>query len=279
MSTRFQLKLLSLGILTTILLPLFAGGSAPTADPNPAAAPAPTTIYYLAGHGDLDIGVDDSNQLDLHVHVHAGGIVNGNALTEDTPFDPDQAIIVGTQDAKILRPAGATWNSTGVDANAPLWVLPQEAKANLPMFGLATEDIDPGIFVGDTVTLTLRHLKGPGDFSLWANDAFGQQQFLFSTHDKLLSTTLPVGLHAHNNWGFSRPGTYTLVFEVTGNLVVGGSTRALALYTFLISEKPIPLKPLVGDVNADGIVDDLDLAIVQGNLGQVVPVWPFVENQ
>ncbi len=270
MSTRFQLKLLSLGILTMILLPLLA--SVPTSTPDPSLAPA--TMYYVAGHGDLDIGVDDSNQLDFHVHVHALSIVDGNALAEDTPFDPDKVTIVGTQDAKILRPAGAVWNSTGVDANAPLWVLPQEAKPNLPMFGLATDDIGPGIFVGDTVTLTLRHLKGPGDFCLWADDAFGQQQFLFSTHDNLLSTTLPVGLHAHNNWGFTQPGTYTLVFEATGTLVSGTSTRALALYTFLISENPVPLKALPGDVNGDGVVDAQDLALVQNSLGQVSPMWP-----
>jgi surface-anchored protein len=273
MSTSLPLKLLSIGILTTVLLPPPARVSTSAPDPNQAPAPAAETLYYLAGHGDLDIGVGNG-RLDLHVHVHAGGIVDGKALMEDTPFDPDRAVIVATPDARILRPAGATWNSTGADANAPLWVLPQQAQAGLPMFGLATEDIDPGIFIGDTVTLTLRHLMGPCDFSLWVTDAFGQQQFLFSTRDKLRSTTLPAGLHAHSNWGFTRPGTYTLALEVTGDLVAGGSTRALALCTFLISEKPVPLEVLPGDTNEDGRVDEADLQIVQENLGRGVPVWP-----
>jgi len=229
--------------------------------------------YYLAEHGDLDIGFEEG-RLDLHVHVHAGGIINGKALPEDTAFEPDDAIIVATHDARILRPTGPLWDPTGVDANEPLWVLPQHEKEGLPGFGLATEDIGPGMIVGDAVTLSLRHVKGPGDFSLWSDDAFGQPAFLLSTHDHLLSATLPVGLHAHTNWGFTRPGTYTLVLEVTGNLVAGGSARALALYTFLVSEKPIPLEPLPGDINGDGVVDNSDLQTVNDNLGKRVPVWP-----
>ena len=278
MNTRFQLKLLSIGILASILLPLSASRAAGTPDSNQAPSAGDAPVYYLAGHGDLDIGVEDG-QLDLHVHVHAGGIIDGNALAEDTPFDPDKAIIVGTPGAKVLRPAGSMWNPTGADVNQPLWILPQAAQEGLPMFGLATEDIDPGIFVGETVTLSLRHIKGPGAFSLWENDAFGQQQFIFSTHDGLLSTVLPVGLHAHNNWGFTKPGTYTLIFEVTGTLVAGGSTSALGIYTFLISEKPLPLRILPGDVNLDGVVNQLDLAVVQSNMGQTVPTWPSAQNQ
>jgi surface-anchored protein len=270
MNTKFQLTLLNIGILATIMLPTSMALAHETSEAQPA--------YYLVGHGDLDIGFDEG-QLDLHIHVHAGGIVDGNALAEDTSLDPDNTIIVATQEAKTLRPAEAEWDATGVDANTPLWVLPQQkGTAQLPRFGLATEDIDPNIFVADTVTLTLRHVKGPGRVSLWQTDALGVPQFQFSTHAGLLSTTLPVGLHAHYNWGFTQPGTYTLVLEVTGDLVAGGSTRALGLFTFLVSENPIPLQALAGDVNADGAVNEADLAIVQSNLGLTVPVWPSAQN-
>jgi len=277
MSTKSQLKILSSVILLTILLPLLASVAVQQTS-DPSQAPAGKAAYYLAEHGDLDIGFEEG-RLDLHVHVHAGGIINGEPLEEDTAFDPDEVIVVATQEAKILRPAGPLWNPTGVDVNEPLWVMPQHEKEGLPMFGLATEDIDPGIFVGDTVTLSLRHVKGPGYFSLWADDAFGQPGFLLSTHDHMLSTTLPVGLHAHNNWGFTRPGTYTVVFEVTGTLVAGGSTSTLAIYTFLVSESPIPLEVLPGDVNLDGTVNESDLQIVKDNLGRTCTVWPAPEDK
>jgi len=273
MSTESQLKILSSGILLTILLPLLASVGTQIPDPNQAPAPAGETAYYLAEHGDLDIGFEEG-QLDLHVHLHAGAIVNGKALPEDTSFDPDAVIVVATQEARILRPAGPLWDPTGTDVNRPLWVLPQHEKEGLPALGLATDEIETGVFVNDVVTLSLRHLKGPGDFSLWADNALGQPGFLLSTHGQILSTTLPVALHAHCNWGFTRPGTYTLVFEVTANLSGGGSTRALAICTFLVSESPIPLEALPGDINLDGVVNESDLQIVKDNLGRRIPVWP-----
>ncbi|NQV32803.1 MAG: hypothetical protein HQ515_08920, partial [Phycisphaeraceae bacterium] len=89
-----------------------------------------------------------------------------------------------------------------------------------------------------------------------------------------LSTVLPTGLHAHFNWGFSEPGTYHLVFEVTGNLTTGEKTETLSIYTFLVTDRPICLQTLTGDLNHDGIVDEHDQAILQEHLGLTVPMWP-----
>jgi len=72
MTTRFQRKLLCLGILTTILLPLFAHVETPLSDLNQAPAAGGEIAYYLAEHGDFDIGFEEG-QLGLHVHVRAGG--------------------------------------------------------------------------------------------------------------------------------------------------------------------------------------------------------------
>jgi len=275
MTTAFECRTLT--VLLAILLSRLPSLGAEPHDPNHAHDPSGRTAYYLAEHGDFDIGFEDG-QLDLHIHLHAGAIVDGNALEEDTGFDPGELIVVATREAKILRPAGALWDPMGVDANEPLWVLPQHEKEGVPAFGLATEEIEPGVLVGDVVTLNLRYLKGPGDFCLWANDAFGQPTFALSTHARRLSNSLPVALHAHYNWGFTQPGTYTLVFEVAAGLVDGGSTSALAIYTFLVSEKPIVLETLPGDVNLDGVVDVLDLAIVLDNVGRIAPVWPHNEK-
>lgn len=231
------------------------------------------TAYYLAEHGDFGIGLEDG-QLDLHIHLHAGTIVDGEPLAEDTVFEPSQLIVVATHEAIQSRPAGEVWHATGADANEPLWVLPQHEREGLPAFGVSTEEIDVGMLVDDVVTLELRYSQGPGDVSLWADDAFGQPSFLLSTHAQKLGGTLPAGLHAHYNWGFTKPGTYTLVFEASGDLVDGGYTRTLAIYTFLVSDGPVLLQNPLGDVNGDGIVDEADLAIVQDQMGQTAVIWP-----
>jgi len=53
------------------------------------------TAYYLAEHGDFSIGFEDG-QLALHIHLHAGAIVDGEPLEADTVFDPGQLVIVAT---------------------------------------------------------------------------------------------------------------------------------------------------------------------------------------
>ncbi len=231
------------------------------------------TAYYLAEHGDFEIALEDG-QLDLQIHLHAGTIVDGVSLAEDTVFEPSQLVVVATHEAMQLRPTGEIWHATGTDANEPLWVLPQHEQEDLPAFGVSTEEIDLGMFVGNVITLALRYGEGPGDVSLWADDALGQPSFLLSTHTQELAATLPVGLHAHYNWAFTQPGTYTLVFEVSGDLVTGGSTRELAVYRFLVSDGPVLLHRPLGDVNADGIVDEADLTMVQDQMGQAAITWP-----
>lgn len=231
------------------------------------------TGYYLAEHGDFDIGLEEG-QLELHIHLGAGAIVNGEPLEEDVVADPGQLIIVATEEAEIRRPEGDLWEPTGVDVNEPVWVLPEIEKEGLPAFGLATEEVDAGVLVDDLVILTLRYIQGPGDFSLWESDGFGLPTFLFSTHEGVTSAAFPAGRHAHYNWGFSAPGDYTLVFEVSAELVEGRFVDTLSVYRFKVTEEPLCLQLLPGDVNGDCVVDEHDLEIVQENLGKTASTWP-----
>ena len=266
----------SLQVVTTLLavtVTLLFSAAANAHDANEPHDTATEAAYYLAGHGDFGVGLDDGH-LHFHVHLHAGAVVDANELAEDVEYDPDHITIVASPDALALRPADAIWDASGTDANEALWVLPQHHQENLPNFGLATEELETGLFVDDSVTLSLRHLKGPGQLSIWTDDAFGQPVFLFSSHDELLSTVLPVGLHAHCNWGFTHAGIYEAVFEVSADLVTGETINDLAICTFLVAVDPVPLQALEGDVNGDGIVDGIDLVLVAENLGRTTSVWP-----
>lgn len=230
-------------------------------------------VYFLAEHGDFEIGYE-GGELTLDIHLHVGAIVDGNALAEGTACEPEQLILVATQEAEILCPAGDLWEPTGVEVNEPLWVLPQHEQEGLPAFGFSTAEIDAGVFVDDQVQLNLRAIQGPGDFSLWEDNAFGLPTFYLATHDGQSSATFPIGLHAHFNWAFSAPGDYILVFEATAELVGGGSVDTLSIYHFKVTEIPLCLVSLPGDVNGDCVVDEYDLHIVEDNLGNTAPTWP-----
>lgn len=230
------------------------------------------TAVYLAEHGDFEL-VFEEGELELAYHMGAGAIVDGNALDEDTEFHPEDLIVVLTEEAEILRPAGEQWDATGVDANEPLWVIPQLEQEGVPALGFGF-DVPAGVFLDDIVTLSLVAMAGPGELSLWENDAFGQPNFLISMHEGMLETAFPNDLHAHYNWGFTAPGDYILVFEAAGNLVEGGLTSAMAIYRFKVTEGHICLGDLPGDVNGDCVVDEHDLEILEENLGRSLPEWP-----
>ncbi len=262
MKTSLLLKALCavLGILLIVVLPVAGDDHDHDHDHDHGHGHAyeGPPAYYTAEHGDFEIGYEDG-ELELHIHLHAGAVVDGNALHEDTGFEPDQLTVVATEEAEILRPAGELWEPTGVEVNEPFWVLPQHGQEGLPAYGFATEEIPSGVFVDDVVGLNLRHIKGPGDFSLWQSDAFGVPSFALSTHEELLSAAFPIGLHAHYNWGFTAPGEYTMVFEATGELVAGGQVEALSVYYFKVTEEHSCIKPLAADVNGDCRVDFLDI--------------------
>lgn len=263
-------------LLLIMLLSLFASCSVLLADNHDhgeAHIYEGAQAYYLAEHGDFEIAYEDG-ELALHIHLHKHAVVDGNELEEDTEFTPEQLIIVATEAAEIHRPDDAVWEATGVHADEELWVLPQQDKAGLPAFGFSSENIPTGVFVGDMVQLRLRAIQGPGDFSLWENNAFGIPAFHFSTHEDQLDADFSVGLHAHFNWGFSAVGDYILVFEAKAELLTGEMLEALSIFNFKVTEIPLCLSPLAGDVNGDCVVDEHDLDIVEANLGQSAPAWP-----
>jgi surface-anchored protein len=235
------------------------------------------TALYLAEHGDFEV-VFEEGELDLAYHMGAGAIIDGKALEEDTAFHPEDLIVVLTEEAEILRPAGEQWDASGVDANEPLWVIPQIEQEGVPALGLGF-DIPVGVLLDDLVTLSLVAMAGPGDLSLWENNAFGQPTFLMSTQQGILESPFPNDLHAHYNWGFTAPGDYILVFEASGNLVEGGLVSTLAIYRFKVTDGPICLEALPGDVNGDCVVDEHDLHIAEENLGRSAPTWPGRRDQ
>ncbi len=191
----------------------------------PAAA---TPVVVLSqGHVDaVDVHYEDG-ELELHVH--------DETVDPSVERDPAEVVFRVLPGARTTVPADPAYRFLG-SPGAPVWVLPQEQVPGLLWPGLSTEEIEPGVFAGDRVTLTLWRVRGPGALSVFTTDAFGAPTVLADsgdgTPDRL---TLATGGHQHVNWGFTRPGTYKAVVQASGTLADG--TRVVsdpAVHTFQV---------------------------------------------
>lgn len=183
----------------------------------------------------IDLGVAfTGGTWDLHLHDE----------DNDIEFAPDEAVVFGGPEARVSRPAGSQFDFLGVPAGSDVWVLPQGQNPALPFLGIAAEEIAPGLFTGNLVTLSLISVSGPGQFSLWQTDSFGQPVVRMASSDGITSgdsTTVPVGGHAHYNWGFTGRGLYEIQFEASGILASTGQRTSSGPVTYYFEIDPQPV--------------------------------------
>lgn len=180
-------------------------------------------VVLQTGHADIGLAYEDG-AWDLHVHDE----------TNDTEYEPGGALLFVGPDAKTVQPAGSQWEFLGAGAGNDLWVLPQNQNPNLLFLGVGTEEVEPGAFASYLETdprvnataawvrLTLRDVRGPGEFSVFQTDAFGNPIVWMSTADNGItdddSLFISVGSHAHYNWTFTGVGLYEIDVEASAFL-------------------------------------------------------------
>jgi surface-anchored protein len=175
----------------------------------------PRPVVITQGHIDaLDIAYEDGG---LEVSVH------DETVEPDVERDPDEVLLVALPGSRQTVPDDPAYGFLG-DPGDAVWVLPEVEDPALLWPGIATEEVDPGIFRGDTLRLRLVGVTGPGDVSLFATDPVGAPLVTFDSGDGLPDRVdVPVGTHRHQSWAFEEPGQYRLAFEVSGRLVADGS--------------------------------------------------------
>jgi surface-anchored protein len=181
-------------------------------------ASASSLVVISQGHVDVvDVEYADGT-FDLHVHDE----------TVDPPAERDPAdVIFGVRpEARTTVPDDPAFAFLGSPGD-PVWILPEVDNPELLFAGLGTEELEPGVFAGDAITLTLHRVRGPGSVSLFVSDPFGAPQVLWNGRDGLPDQfTLPVGTHQHANWAFTERGLYRLTIQATATLTGGGSVRS-----------------------------------------------------
>jgi surface-anchored protein len=207
-------------------------------------------VRYTAGHADIGLGEED--RLWLHLHAAQNTVIDGSPLPfPGAEFEPDEVIVIVPYASQEARPDGTQWDPIGVASTTPFWILPQSSTPGVPYLGLGTEEMDDGVFDGDSLELRLIAMTGPGVFSTWENTMFGPD-FFMSTYDgidgndKVAPILIPV--HRHVNFGFSQPGTYLVTFEAYGT--IGGVAHTdTGTFTFEV----VPEPAVVGLLAAAGL--------------------------
>ena len=153
-------------------------------------------------------------------------------------LEPDQALLYGVAATRQSVPADASYGFLG-NAGDSVWVLPQEEQEGVLYAGIAGDEIESGVFKQEAVSLHLVGVRGPGNVSLYATDAFGAPQVFFNSGDGIDEQDVfpvAVGGHAHQNWAFTAPGVYKVDVQASGTLV--GASEAIqsevATFTFYL---------------------------------------------
>ncbi|MDP0501893.1 MAG: choice-of-anchor M domain-containing protein [Verrucomicrobiota bacterium JB022] len=225
-------------------------------------SPTSAAISYLSGHG--DIGLGEGSELEPHVHLSAGAVVNGSPLAEEAEFEPgDVRIVVPQSTADYItsiggRPTGTAWDPLGANAGETFWLLPETnagaggaAALNAPFLGIGGEEITLGAFDDNLFTLSLVSASMPagGDFSIYTFAGFNPSFFMSTANgidsSDLLTLDLDSADHIHANFAFTQPGLYSITFEIAA-LQGGTPVSTQATYNFAVVPEPATTAALAG---------------------------------
>ena len=194
------------------------------------AAPAQAaTVTLTSGHVDV-----------LDVDYSAGALaltVNDGTGATEVERNPADVVLQVPAAAKVTVPSGTAWSFLGTPGSTA-WVLPQNNTAGLLWAGWNTAEVPSGVLQGNSLTFRLTGVAGPGNVSVYTVSA-GTPTKLYDSSDGLPDTrTVARNVHAHANWGFTKAGTYTVTFEVTGRLASTGATITTGAKAFTFTVLP-----------------------------------------
>ena len=190
-------------------------------------------VVLSSGHVDYGVRIVDG-QLRSQVKDETAGAAVWRA-PESTVFSLGPA-------ARETLPAGFEFIGP---AGSTAWLIPQVQKATVLWAGWNTESLSAATVTGPA-TWRLTGVSGPGTVAVFQTGAGGGTDMLFNSADGLPDARqVPLGVHAHGNWSFSRPGTYQLTFQWSATLVDGGPQTHTATLPVVVTE-PEPVPPPAG---------------------------------
>ncbi|MGX6447285.1 choice-of-anchor M domain-containing protein [Patulibacter sp. S7RM1-6] len=184
---------------------------------GPATADAARRVELRTGHIDAVSAKLVKGKLRLYVKDATAGADRVRWR------DPDTVLVRVLPAARITVPANLGFIGR---AGSTAWLIPQVQRDGVIWAGWNTEELSSKQLRG-ALTWRLRKVAGPGRVVIYQNESFGDTDVLFTSAKKLPQRqSLPLGVHVHGNWAFTRRGTYRLTFSMSGKSTSGRTLRA-----------------------------------------------------
>lgn len=244
-------------------------------DLEPTADEVPATRYPALAHpsGQSDQPAPPSREKRVLENVHTDAVsafVDDGVLVAQTKADIDidgngtvdlgsrlnaaEVLFHVGEAARLQVPAVAGFEFLGAPGDT-IWLAPMVQSPEIIWPGFSTED--PNLRKSaSSLDVRLQGVVGPGRVEVF----MGADNRIFSSTTELPAWRIGVPQHTHMNWAFTQPGSYTLTFELSGQ-VDGRPQSARNHYTFV-----------VGDLAAHTRQPSVTLAASASNLGQSEPV-------
>ncbi|GHJ41237.1 TIGR03773 family transporter-associated surface protein [Streptomyces sp. TS71-3] len=192
------------------------GGS----DDPPSSCEATTTII-------------SSGHLDYSTQVIGGrvqSLIGDNSSGSEVFREPSKTVLWLKPSSKVTLPSG--YEQIGA-VGSSVYMVPQTQNMDLIWLGWSTETLDDSKVSG-SVAWKLTDVDGPGTVKVFLNDVFGGVQSL--VFDGTGTYQIPLRVHAHANWAFSKQGVYRLHFTQTATLKSGKTSSDSEVLTIAVGD-------------------------------------------
>ncbi len=175
------------------------------------------------GHADIGVNFEEG-AWDLHVHDEEN----------EQEYEPDEVLLFVGNAALTTRTSNdPAFDFLGVDAGAPLYILPELENPALLFLGVGAEELVEGLLVDDTVTLQLYSVEGPGQFSMWQSGL--TPNVVAATSNGIENSDrfqVVAGSHQHFNYAFTAAGMYAITWIATAIDSSTGETTSSGPVTY-----------------------------------------------
>ena len=230
---------------------------APT-EPGQGANPSDTSPVTIdRGHVDVGPVISDGGATmalvdDSRTHATQTVLRDPESVRLSVPDHAEH--VRGDVSAAEVRKAGLSGRPVFPDhaydflgaKGTPVWVLPQNQTDGLVWPGFSTERM-PTEDYPDGVNLTLTPISAPDKGAWWAFTAgLSNDVTMLGSSEKPHEIVNKAPAHIHNNWVFTKPGTYVIGVSASGKNASGRFSVTQKKVTFVVGDEAATALPTPG---------------------------------